>query len=48
MIYKYYVLNREIINSDYIDEEGSELELDSSALLWTGEPSATFHPPLRA
>ena len=37
MIYKYYVLNTEIINSDYIDEERSELELDSAATDWTGE-----------
>ena len=48
MIYKYYVLNTEIINSDYIDEERSELELDSAATDWTGEPLAWFHPPLRA
>ena len=28
MIYKYYVLNIEIINFDYIDEERSVVELD--------------------
>ena len=30
MIYKYYVLNIEIINFDYIDEEWSEVELDNA------------------
>ena len=28
MIYKYYVLNIEIINFDYIDEERSVVKLD--------------------
>ena len=30
MIYKYYVLNIEIINFDYIDEERSAVELDNT------------------
>ena len=30
MIYKYYLLNIEIINSDYIDEDCSEVELDNA------------------
>ena len=30
MIYKYYVLNIEIINFDYIDEERSTVELDNA------------------
>ena len=30
MIYKYWVLNIQIINSDYIDEDRSEEELDNA------------------
>ena len=46
MIYKYYVLNIEIINSDYIDEDRSELELDN-AINWTGEPSLAWLGSIR-
>ena len=43
MIYKYWVLSIQIINSDYIDQDRSEVELDI-ATHWTDEPSLARFP----